>query len=195
MTAGDGDGDGYGDGDGAATSQAQATDQGCPVGYAFSHKGYWGATGRTQEAGLPAGSVEQLAATCAQSCSEKSDTCVAFNVYQTDSSCYTYTALSGITNDNNGLACTKQGAVTDDPTCGSGYSYSHEGYWSNAFALNSPYGKVISAAGTTVAQCAAECNQIGGCVGFNLWQQSDCYVYNAVGNSIGSQGPACIKAP
>lgn len=84
--------------------------------------------------------------------------------------------------------------VAKDAECGVGYKYSHEGYWSAAFDLQPPYGKIISSPGTDVADCAAKCNSISGCKAFSLFDEQDCWVYNKLGSvEAGLNSKACMK--
>jgi len=58
-----------------------------------------------------------------------------------------------------------------------------------------PYGFVIAAAGTTVEQCAAKCNEAPACAGFSLWSSTNCYIYNALGGQVDNSSQiACVKA-
>jgi hypothetical protein len=87
----------------------------------------------------------------------------------------------------------KQPSMVDE-MCGVGYRYSHEGYWSSAFDLKRPYGKVISSPGTDVSECKSKCNSISGCKGFNLWGNEDCWVYNELGGVKALESStACVK--
>merc|ERR1712187_698914 len=84
--------------------------------------------------------------------------------------------------------------VVDDDICGIGYKYSHEGYWSSAHYLRRPYGKVLSAAGIDVRECAAKCNSISGCKAFSLWGGQDCWAYNELGSvKLDHHSKACVK--
>jgi len=81
-----------------------------------------------------------------------------------------------------------------DEQCGLGYRYSHAGFWSSAFDLRAPYGKVISTPGTDKEECAAKCNSISGCKAFSLYSYSDCWVYNELGSvQAGDRSTACVK--
>merc|ERR1712187_394987 len=81
-----------------------------------------------------------------------------------------------------------------DEQCGLGYRYSHAGYWSTAFDLDPPYGKVVSASGTDAAECAARCNRISGCKAFSLYKEKDCWVYDKLGSvQVGDRSTACAK--
>merc|ERR1712228_560519 len=104
--------------------------------------------------------------------------------------------------------------VAVDEQCGIGYRYSHEGYWSSAFDLRPPFGKVMSGTGIgiDVSECAAKCNSISGCKAFSFYRgqdmdstlqkkqqgkvskDTDCWVYNVLGSvQASSASTACVK--
>lgn len=82
----------------------------------------------------------------------------------------------------------------DGASCGAGYDFSHLGYWSNAFSLKKPYGKVQSSSGTTNKVCMNLCNMAPSCVAFNTFDESDCWIYDRIDGAVEKGGGyGCIS--
>merc|ERR1712167_258880 len=135
----------------------------CGAGYFLSHAGYWGATGRS------AVDVGKTIAQCKAKCDAAAN-CIAFNNWSPTGvkHCYTYTQITSVhhaspgpTNPAASVACAKI-------SCPSGYTESHQGYWSSAYT-DKVFGNSIIAK-KTIAQCAARCTADKRCVAFSDWK-------------------------
>jgi len=85
--------------------------------------------------------------------------------------------------------------ATQATTCGDGYAPADfVGYWDSGGT------RVITQTPTTVAQCAAKCNEASGCIAFQLYCSGcevgqDCWIYTTLGNQVeGSAHIPCLKA-
>merc|ERR1712196_305966 len=162
----------------------------CGAGYLLSHAGYWGATGRSA---VDAG---KTVAQCKAKCDADAN-CVAFNNWQPNGAkhCYTYTKVTSV-HHSTSIACAKI-------SCPTGYTESHQGYWSSAYT-DPVFGNSIIAK-KTIAQCAARCTADKRCVAFSDWKPTDsnngqhCYIYSDVSphkvHTVQGSGPACIRNP
>lgn len=175
-------------------SRSTGTQNPCPGGYQYSHRGYWSSkeidTVHTE--GVGNGDA------CQQICDAQQG-CKAFSYYTyADKSCYTY----GTTNEPKGglakvwrndwesdpgrsgasYACLKddQDATLPD-VCPSGYAYSHAGHWWHGDRHSSAAWGEEAGSGLTPLACAKKCEEQEWCVSINFytWGTKLCYLYRA----------------